>query len=180
METSKVGELDGRTTMTDRNQLLRRTATGALVVGAVAVAVLSLRESDSNAAAAPAQAAPGASTADDHPGWWGGPWNGPWAGGWGTRNPLHGEVVVAKDGGGTETILFQRGEVTDVRDTAVTVRSDDGVTTTFTVNADTKVNGGRDKIGSVAKTEQVIVTAPKSGDHPTATTLIDLTDLGHR
>jgi hypothetical protein len=166
-------------------RLVRRTATGALVVGAVTVAVLSLRGSDGTAAAAAPAPSPSTGTAQDHPGWWGGPWGGggPWAGPWGgpagARNALHGEVVVSKDGGGTETITFQRGEVTDVNANAVTVKSEDGVSTTYTVNGDTKINGGRDKIDTVAKTEQVVVSATKS-DHPAATSLIDLTDLGHR
>jgi hypothetical protein len=166
---------------------VRRAATGALVVGAVTVAVVSLRASDGSAAAAVSNASAPAAAQQDHPGWWGGPWGGggPWAGGagWGgpagVRNALHGEVVVSKDGGGTETITFQRGEVTDVSDKAVTVKSGDGVTTTYGVNGDTTVNGGRDKIASVAKAEQVVVMAQKA-EHPTATSLIDLTDLGHK
>src|SRR5436309_11466679 len=112
--------------MADTGRLIRRTATGVLVVGAVAVAVVSLRGSDSgSAAAAPA---PAAATSGDHPGWWGGPWGGGgwgWGGPGGYRNALHGEVVVSKDGGGTETIMFQRGEVTDVNAGAVTVKSED-------------------------------------------------------
>jgi hypothetical protein len=47
------------------------------------------------------------------------------------ENLLHGEVVVQTDGG-TRTVLAQRGEVTDISDTAVTVTSTDGFVQTWT------------------------------------------------
>ena len=63
----------------------------------------------------------------DHEGW--GPWRGGWGGGWGGAwggldgilgegadlgDILHSEVVLAKEGGGTQTVLVQKGAVTEV------------------------------------------------------------------
>ena len=53
---------------------------------------------------------------------------------------LHGEFVTAKDGGGYETIATQKGEVTAVSESSITVKSADGYSRTYTVNSDTKVN----------------------------------------
>lgn len=118
------------------------------------------------------------------------PWhNGPGRGGMGHWGPgkflggdvddmLHAEVVVAKEGGGTQTVLVQKGTVTEVSGTGVTVASADGFTTSFVVNGDTEVRADSDEIGSVAKDEEVVVVAPKSGDEHTATVVVDLTDLG--
>jgi hypothetical protein len=60
----------------------------------------------------------------------------------------------------------------------VTVKSSDGYTKAYTVNGDTKVRADEDGIGAVAKDEQVVVIAPRSGDTQTATVVVDLTDLG--
>jgi len=90
---------------------------------------------------------------------------------------LHGQLVVPKSGGGYETVDVQRGEVTSVSDDALTVRSKDGFTKTYVVNADTLVNGGRDGIGSVAKSDEVAVAASGGGAKPTAVRVVDLTAL---
>jgi hypothetical protein len=91
---------------------------------------------------------------------------------------LHGEVVVEKTGGGTETLLVQRGTVTAKTAAGVTVRSSDGFTTTWQVTAATTLRAGRPGQGAgagladVAQGAEVVVTGPKpaSGD-PTARTL---------
>ncbi|MEI8408959.1 MULTISPECIES: hypothetical protein [unclassified Kribbella] len=44
---------------------------------------------------------------------------------------LHGEFVTAKDGGGYETIATQKGEVTAVSTTSITVKSADGYSRTY-------------------------------------------------
>jgi hypothetical protein len=91
---------------------------------------------------------------------------------------LHAEVVLSTEGGGTQTVLVQKGAVTEVSATGVTVKSADGFTTAYTVNGDTLVRADSDEIGAVAKDEEVVVVAPKSGDEHTATVVVDLTDLG--
>lgn len=94
----------------------------------------------------------------------------------GTGRMLHGEVVVGTDGGGTETLLVQRGTVTATADGTVTVRSTDGFTTTWKVTSATTVLAGRPgpdraagTLADVAKDAEVVVTGPvvTAGD-PTA------------
>jgi hypothetical protein len=85
--------------------------------------------------------------------------------------------VLAKDGGGSQTVLVQKGAVTSVDGGSIALKSADGYARTYTVNKDTKVNGD-EKIASVAKDEQVVVIAKEGGDTPAATVVVDLTDLG--
>ncbi|WP_088285658.1 hypothetical protein [Kineosporia sp. A_224] len=99
----------------------------------------------------------------------------------GAGRMLHGEVVVETAGGGTETLLVQRGTVTAKTADGVTVRSSDGFTTTWKVTAATQVRAGRPGPGrdgasgtlaDVAQGAEVLVAGPRptSGD-PTARTL---------
>jgi hypothetical protein len=53
-------------------------------------------------------------------------------------NVLHGEVVVQTKEG-TKTVAVQRGEVTEISDSSVTVKSTDGYTATWTFAADLHV-----------------------------------------
>jgi hypothetical protein len=160
---------------------------GAASVGAIGIAAASGGD-DVRAAAQPTtEPTP---TTDGNP--WhggpgrGGPWGGMgrWGGGLGdvlgadVTDFVHAEVVLAKDGGGTQTVLVQKGTVTEASGTAVTVRSADGFTTAYTVNGDTKVRAGSEKISDVAKDEDVVVISPTSGDEHAATVVVDLTDLG--
>jgi hypothetical protein len=117
----------------------------------------------------------------DHPGWsrWGGPWAGPSGGGWGSPlfdrgRALHGEVVVAKDGGGTETVLIQRGKLTTVTKSSIAVTSSDGFHRTYAVNDETQVDAGRETTRSLAKGSDVVVSARKSGNALTAVHIIRL------
>lgn len=52
---------------------------------------------------------------------------------------LHSESVVKKADGTFETQLSQRGTVESVSDTSITVKSDDGYTQTYTVDAETRI-----------------------------------------
>lgn len=52
--------------------------------------------------------------------------------------PIHGEFVVADGAGGYRTEYLQHGEVTEVSDTSITTRSDDGFTQTYTLTPDTE------------------------------------------
>jgi hypothetical protein len=83
----------------------------------------------------------------------------------GPMGALHGEFVVPKAGGGYQTLVVQRGAVSSVSTSAITVKSEDGFSATYAVDADTLVNAARDGIGSVKKDDQVSVLAQqKSGD----------------
>lgn len=171
-------------TESENRRYLWRAGAAIAVVGAVSIGAIGIAAAsgdETNAAAQPTSSAPKPDD-DEH---WGGPWRGgPWMGGFGdvlgadVDGILHGEVVLSKEGGGTQTVLVQRGAVTEVSATGVTVKSTDGFTTAYAVNGDTKVKADTDEIGSVAKDEEVLVVAPKSGDKHTATVLLDLTDLG--
>ena len=85
---------------------------------------------------------------------------------------LHGEFVVQKDGGGYQTVVTQSGSVTAVSSTSITVKSADGYTRTYVVNADTKVN--RDgKIADVKTGATVRIRAAVSGSTATASSIDD-------
>lgn len=181
----------GVMTESENRRYVVRAGLAVAVVGAVSIGAIGIAAaSDDNTPAAAQPTSPPApdNNNEDHPGW-GGPWRGGWGGGWGGLDGvlgagsdiddiLHAEVVLAKEGGGTQSVLVQKGTVTEVSGTAVTVTSTDGYTKAYTVNGDTKVKADKDEIGAVAKDEEVLVVAPQSGDKQTATVLVDLTDLG--
>ncbi len=85
----------------------------------------------------------------------------------------HGELVVKTRDGKTETVLVQTGTVTALSGSAMTVKSEDGFTQSWTLTGDTKMGKrcvqdcqpGTDllKVG-----DQVRVAGPKSGDRATA------------
>lgn len=157
------------------------------VVGAASVGAIGLASASDRPVRTAAQETDVAPNSNPWHGAWGrghGPWGGgPFGGdlddvlGADVTDFVHAEVVLAKDGGGTQTVLVQKGTVTEVSGTGVTVKSSDGFTTSYTVNGDTKVRADSDKIDSVAKGEDVVVVSPTSGDSHTATVLVDLTDL---
>jgi hypothetical protein len=159
-------------------------------VGAIGIAAATSNEQPTSEPAPTSESAP--DNEHDGPPWaghgdWGG--DGDWGGGGGpfglfqTLEDLNvedlsrAEVVLATEGGGSTTMLVQKGVVTTVDSRSIAVRSADGFARAYTVNAETKVNHDA-KIDSVAKNEQVVVIAPKSGKTPTASTVIDLDDLG--
>ena len=90
---------------------------------------------------------------------------------------VHGQVVMAKPGGGYQTVDLQRGKVTAVSTTSITVRSADGFSASYAVAASTVVDAQRDGIGSVKVGNQVSVLASVSGSKATATSITDLTLL---
>lgn len=90
---------------------------------------------------------------------------------------VHGQVVIAKPGGGYQTLDIQRGKVTAVNANSISVRSPDGFTASYTVIGSTNVDAQRDGIGSVKVGNQVSVLATVSGSKTTATSISDLTLL---
>ena len=84
---------------------------------------------------------------------------------------LHGTAVVDKrDGGGTETIAVQRGELTAASPSSVTVRSTDGFTATYALNAETavRVDGAISSVAALTPGEQVRVEGVVVGAATTA------------
>lgn len=90
---------------------------------------------------------------------------------------VHGQVVVPKSGGGYETLDVQRGQVTAVSSTSITVKSSDGYTATYAVTGSTVVDAKSAGIGSVKTGDTVDITASVSGSTATAASIIDPTAI---
>jgi hypothetical protein len=116
--------------------------------------------------AAPAQSQPGPGTSGGMHGY-----------GRGWIMPVHGQVVVAKPGGGYQTLDFQRGSVTTVSSAAITVKSTDGFTQGYAVTGSTIVTALHDGIGSVKAGDEAVVIATVSGHTVSAARIIDITQV---
>jgi hypothetical protein len=90
---------------------------------------------------------------------------------------VHGQLTVPKSGGGYQTLDVQTGTVTAVSTGAVTVKSADGFTATYTVTSNTVVGAQSAGIGSVKKGDTVFVTATVSGSTATAASIVDITAI---
>ena len=91
------------------------------------------------------------------------------------RRALHGEVTL---GGKKHTVVdFQRGTVTAVSSTSITVKSADDFSATYVVDPGTKVRHKKDEadIGTVKTGDKVRVVAVKDGSILTATRIADRT-----
>ena len=86
---------------------------------------------------------------------------------------VHGQFVVPKAGGGYQTIDTQRGSVTAVSSTSITIKSADGFTKTYRVTGSTNVDAQRDGIGSIKTGHRVAVAATVSGGTATAVSILD-------
>lgn len=86
------------------------------------------------------------------------------------KRALHGEFVAEGKDGTYVTVDGQRGAVTQVSSTRITVKSADGFTATYVVTAGTKVriDGNPGKIGDVKVGDVALVLATKAGDAKTA------------
>ncbi|HET8662444.1 MAG TPA: hypothetical protein VFM55_26125 [Micromonosporaceae bacterium] len=86
------------------------------------------------------------------------------------RNVLHGEAVVQARDGTTRTVVVQRGTVTAVDDTTITVRSADGYTLTWTFGDPLHVVEHRTSIKpeELAAGAQVGVAGVREGDRVVA------------
>lgn len=79
----------------------------------------------------------------------------------------HGESVVKRADGTFQTVLEQRGTVEAVSSTSITVKSEDGFTQAYTVNADTKVTKNS-TIADIATGDVVRVWGVRDGGTATA------------
>lgn len=82
---------------------------------------------------------------------------------------VHGEATVQRKNGFHNT-AWQRGQITSVSSSGVTVRSADGVSWTWTANSDTRIrkDGEKAALKDLAKDDKVIVAGERSGDTRTA------------
>jgi hypothetical protein len=94
----------------------------------------------------------------------------------GLGGTLHGTAVVKTRDGSYETVAGQRGTVTAVSATSISVKSEDGYQATYVVDKDTVVNG-TEKITAVKQGDNVGVVATVDGGTSTATRVIDLDGL---
>lgn len=90
----------------------------------------------------------------------------------GPADALHGEFVVAQNGGYT-TELVQIGVVTAVSETSITAKSEDGFTQTYTLSPN-----GRSANNDLAVDDTVTVRATKTGGAVTATMVTESDDPG--
>lgn len=164
--------------------ILTAVAVAALGAGAT-VAVIATAGSPSLASSGQLAATPSPSPSASQPGHGrygpGGkfPGRGVFGGrlGLGAFGALHGEFVVPRAGGGYQTDDMQRGSVTSVSTSSITIKSADGFTKTYQVTSSTLVDAQRDGISSVKDGHQVLVVATVSGGTATATSIQDLSLL---
>jgi len=92
-----------------------------------------------------------------------------------TRRALHGEVTLG--GAKHKVVDFQRGTVSAVSATSITVQSKDGYSATYVVDAKTKVRQAKEQatIGEVKAGDKVRVVGVKDGSTVTATRIADRT-----
>jgi hypothetical protein len=85
------------------------------------------------------------------------------------KNTLHGEVTV-NGKNGVQTIVVQRGTVTAVTSTTVSVKSTDGFTATWTYGPDLKLVQDKKKVetGALKTGEAIGVAGTKDGSTDTA------------
>ncbi|HKF32439.1 MAG TPA: DUF5666 domain-containing protein [Jatrophihabitantaceae bacterium] len=94
----------------------------------------------------------------------------------GHRELLHGERVVKDKDGTIITVDVQRGTVTAVSESSMTVRSSDGTTWTWTLNSDTKVRGAdlkKEAVSSIKVGNTVGVAGQRIADTRTARAIGD-------
>ncbi|MEV0151397.1 MULTISPECIES: hypothetical protein [unclassified Nonomuraea] len=145
-----------------RSLLLVATTSLVLVTGAGVAAAAAL----SPAPSPPPSASPSGTPSDRAPGWRhrmgiGGP-------------PIHGEYVVPDGEGTYVTVATQYGDVTSVDQDSVTVKSEDGYTKEYAVDADTRINRGGG-IDTVKTGQKVMVMAKVDGGTATAVAIRDRT-----
>jgi hypothetical protein len=97
------------------------------------------------------------------------------------RRALHGELTLqTRDG--VRTVVVARGEVTALTDGSITVKSADGVSTSFRIDGETRFGFLRepDPRAELKVGDTVWVAGTKSGDTTTATRIVSAKDLPER
>jgi hypothetical protein len=90
---------------------------------------------------------------------------------------IHGQLTEPKSGGGYQTVDVQRGTVTAVSSTSITVKSADGYTATYAVTSSTEVNAQAAGIGTVKVSDSVDLVATVSNGTATAASISDTTSI---
>lgn len=90
---------------------------------------------------------------------------------------LHGTFVVPDPDGGYQTVVTQRGEVTAVSSTSLTVVSEDDHSQTYVLDDETLVMGGTEGVDSIEKGDQVRVTGLREGGSVRAVHVVDVSRI---
>ena len=153
---------------------------GGLAVG-LALGGAGIAYAATSSSTTPSTTAPPSTTRPGHPpAGFKGP-GGPFGarGGIGGLGPVvHGQFTTRTASGGYQTVEVQTGKVTSVSPTSISVTSADGYNHTYMVTASSVVDSQRDGISSVAKGDEVQVTATRVNGKDTVTSIVDTTKLG--
>ncbi len=95
----------------------------------------------------------------------------------GFGDAIHGQLTEPKSGGGYQTVDVQRGTVTAVSSTSITVKSADGYSATYAVATSTEVNAQAAGIGTVKVGDSVELVATVSNGTATASSIVDTTSI---
>lgn len=93
--------------------------------------------------------------------------------------PVHGTLVVPASGGGYQTEDIQRGKVTAISRSSLTVVSADNYTKTYQVSGSTSVFPGDGSLSTVKVGDQVSLTATVHGSTAAVASIVDLSRLGN-
>ena len=116
----------------------------------------------------------GATQVPGHKGLFG---RGGFGGHFGFFGALHGEFTVPAPGGGYQTLAVQRGQVTAVNASSITVKSEDGFSRTYSVDGNTVVAAGDNGIADVKTGNAVRILAVVSGGKARAVQIFDATTV---
>ena len=88
---------------------------------------------------------------------------------------LHSEATVETPDGTTKVVVSQSGDITDVTDSTIAVKSSDGFDATYTIDKNTRIslNGSDGAMSSLKKGDTVRVFGTKSGSTSHANAVID-------
>jgi hypothetical protein len=87
---------------------------------------------------------------------------------------IHGEFTVRNpNGDGYRVVATQRGVVTAVSATSISVRSEDGFSRTYVIDAETRVRSGDQGLAGIVTGDTVGVAGVVSGTTATATRIVE-------
>jgi len=94
---------------------------------------------------------------------------------------LHSEATVVAPDGTTKVVVSQNGDITDIADSTITVKSSDGYLASYTVDKFTRIslNGTDGAMSSLKKGQTVHVMGTKSGATTHAEGIIDGRPMAH-
>jgi hypothetical protein len=98
---------------------------------------------------------------------------------------LHSSATVEAPDGTTKVMVSQAGDITDIADSTITVKSSDGFESTYTIDKDTRIslNGTDGAMSSLHKGDTVHVMGTKKGSSAHANAVMagkpPIADPGH-